>query len=63
MLVADLFLMALVLLALGPLAVMGTLYLVALVLWAAGRPNLLRTLTERRKAAGAAKRTEKDGER
>ena len=55
--------MAVILLAFGPVAVMGTLYLVALVLRAAGRPNLLRTLVERRKAAGAAKRTEKDGER
>ena len=60
---ADLLLMAVILLAFGPVAVMGTLYLVALVLRAAGRPSLLRTLLERRKAAGAAKRTEKDGER
>ena len=61
--VADLLLMAVLLLAFGPLAVMATLYLVALVLWAAGRPDFLRTLVERRKAAGAAKRTEKDRER
>ena len=60
--VADLFFIAVVLLAFGPLVVMGTLYLVALVLRAAGRPNLLRTLVERRKAAGDAKRTEKDRE-
>ena len=57
---ADLLLVAVVLLALGPLVVMGTLYLVALALWAAGRPGFLRTLVERRKALGAAKQTEKD---
>ena len=60
---ADLLLLAVVLLALGPLAVMGTLYLVALVLWAAGKPSFLQTLVERRKALGSAKRTEKDRER
>ncbi len=49
-----------VVVALGPLALMGALYVAALLLWLAGRPRFLATLVERTRFARVSKPTEKD---
>jgi hypothetical protein len=42
----DPFLTIVLVLAFGPLALMGALYVVALLLWLAGRPGFLTLLVE-----------------
>ncbi len=56
----DLWLAIVLVLAFGPLALMGALYVAALLLWLAGRPRFLATLVERTKFARLSKPAEKD---
>jgi len=56
----DLFLAIVIVLAFGPLAVIGALYVVALLLWLAGRPGFLATLVERTRFARIPGPPEKD---
>ncbi len=56
------FLVIMILLAFGPLAIMGALYIVALLLWFSGRPELLAKLSAVRKMTERGKPADPDEE-